>query len=75
MLPLNVTIPATVPQRWEIPEGLRNYPVFLNIHTQSSYLLDNKTGLRAVLFAARDLNQKLPEYETQSCPSDTGIDA
>ena len=23
-----VTIPATVPQRSEIPEGLRNYPVY-----------------------------------------------
>ena len=27
MLPLSVTIPATVPQRSEIPEGLMNYPV------------------------------------------------
>jgi hypothetical protein len=24
-----VTIPATVPQRSDIPEGLRNYPVYL----------------------------------------------
>jgi hypothetical protein len=28
MLPFGVTIPATVPQRSEIPEGLMNYPVF-----------------------------------------------
>jgi hypothetical protein len=28
LLPFGVTIPATVPQRWEIPEGLMNYPVF-----------------------------------------------
>ena len=28
MLPFGVTIPATVPQRSEIPEGLTNYPVF-----------------------------------------------
>jgi hypothetical protein len=28
MLPFGVTIPATVPQRSEFPEGLLNYPVF-----------------------------------------------
>jgi hypothetical protein len=28
MFPFVVTIPATVPQRSEIPEGLTNYPVF-----------------------------------------------
>jgi hypothetical protein len=28
ILPFGVTIPATVPQRSEIPEGLKNYPVF-----------------------------------------------
>jgi hypothetical protein len=28
MLPFGVTIPATVPQGSEIPEGLTNYPVF-----------------------------------------------
>jgi len=27
MLPFGVTIPVTVPQRSEIPEGLMNYPV------------------------------------------------
>jgi hypothetical protein len=27
MLPFGVTIPATVPQKSEIPEGLANYPV------------------------------------------------
>jgi hypothetical protein len=27
MIPFGVTIPATVPQRSEIPEGLTNYPV------------------------------------------------
>jgi hypothetical protein len=31
MLPFGVTIPATVPQRSEIPEGLMNYPVFTAI--------------------------------------------
>jgi hypothetical protein len=29
MLPFGVTIPATVPQRSEIPEGLMNYPVYV----------------------------------------------
>jgi hypothetical protein len=33
MLPFGVTIPATVPQRLEIPEGLMNYPV----HNASPY--------------------------------------
>jgi hypothetical protein len=28
MLPFGVTIPATVPQRPEIPEGLLQYPVY-----------------------------------------------
>jgi hypothetical protein len=28
MLPFGVTIPDSVPQRSEIPEGLMNYPVF-----------------------------------------------
>ena len=29
MLYFGVTIPATVPQRSEIPEGLTNYPVYV----------------------------------------------
>jgi len=29
MLPFGVTIPATVPQSSEIPEGLINYPVYV----------------------------------------------
>jgi hypothetical protein len=32
MLPFGVTIPATVPQKSEIPEGLMNYRVFSTIH-------------------------------------------
>jgi hypothetical protein len=28
MLPFGVIIPATVPQRSEIPEGIMNYPVY-----------------------------------------------
>ena len=34
MLPFGVTIPVTVPQRSEIPEGLMNYPVFLSLCTR-----------------------------------------
>jgi hypothetical protein len=30
MLPFGVTIPATVPQRSEIPKGLMNYSVYMN---------------------------------------------
>jgi hypothetical protein len=30
MLPFAVTIPATVPQWSEIPEGLMNYPVYID---------------------------------------------
>jgi hypothetical protein len=33
MLPFGVTIPATVPQRLEIPEGLTNYPVYTSSNT------------------------------------------
>jgi hypothetical protein len=29
MLPFGVTIPVTVPQRSEIPEGLMNNPVYI----------------------------------------------
>jgi hypothetical protein len=29
MLPLGVTIPATVPQRSGIPEGLKNFPIYM----------------------------------------------
>jgi hypothetical protein len=29
MLPFGVTIPDTVPQRSEFPEGLVNYPVYV----------------------------------------------
>jgi hypothetical protein len=32
MLPFGVTIPATVPQGSEIPEGLMNNPVYIYIY-------------------------------------------
>jgi hypothetical protein len=34
MLPFGVTIPVTVPQRSEIPEGLMNNPVYLEYDDQ-----------------------------------------
>jgi hypothetical protein len=37
MLPFGVTIPATVPQRSEIPEGLTNYPVYIYRVFQEEY--------------------------------------
>ena len=38
MLPFGVTIPATVPQRSEIPEGLMNNPVYIYHFLCSSYI-------------------------------------
>jgi len=35
MLPFVLTIPATVPQRSEIPEGLMNYPVYKGLRSES----------------------------------------
>ena len=35
MLPFGVTIPATVPQGSEIPEGLMNNPVYIYIYIQT----------------------------------------
>jgi len=36
MLPFGVTIPATVPQGSEIPEGLMNNPVYIYIYADFS---------------------------------------
>ena len=41
MLPFGVTIPATVPQGSEIPEGLMNNPVCLNTEKNGDSLLEN----------------------------------
>jgi len=37
MLPFSVTIPAAVPQRSEIPEGLTNYPVYTDDSEEHMY--------------------------------------
>jgi hypothetical protein len=51
MLPFGVTIPATVPQRSEIPEGLMNYHVYDIIldRVASYYIVRFGTLLNAVL--------------------------
>jgi hypothetical protein len=41
MLPFGVTILATVPQRSEIPEGLMNNPVLLNIFINAHLFIDH----------------------------------
>ena len=35
MLPFGVTIPATVSQSSEIPEGLTNYPIYWEIYVRT----------------------------------------
>jgi hypothetical protein len=56
MLPFGVTIPATVQQRSEIPEGLMNYPVlyhhFSNFH--SFRRTENCTGEYWIIFTAME---------------------
>ena len=37
MLPFGVTIPVTVPQRSEIPEGLKNYLVYI-VYNKCRYI-------------------------------------
>ena len=51
MLPFGVTIPATVPQRSEIPVGLMNYPVF-PVKTDA-VLREEITGVHCIV---RDLH-------------------
>ena len=53
MLPFGVTIPATVPQRSEIPEVLMNYPVL-----SVSFSGDKRSGLRTC-FAFEDGTDRL----------------
>jgi hypothetical protein len=42
MLPFGVTIPATVPQESEIPEGLMNNPVYILRFLISMMILKKK---------------------------------
>jgi hypothetical protein len=48
MLPFGVTVPATVPQGSEIPEGLMNNPVylfaFMTIELSNDLILFGKNG-------------------------------
>ena len=61
MLPFGVTIPATVPQRSEIPKGLMNYPVFVGgTHEEKTQcILKGKTEARHALniIAARAISE------------------
>jgi hypothetical protein len=54
MLPFDVTIPATVPQGSEIPDGLMNNPVYLNYY--KSNLQSGAPGGGAVLGDIRTCN-------------------
>jgi hypothetical protein len=49
MLPFGVTIPASVPQRSEIPEELMNYPVQREI----SFISVHNKGLKQPLFLSK----------------------
>jgi len=49
MLPFGVTIPPTVPQRSEIPEGLMNYPVYLKSPCMS-FILSEMNSVHALPF-------------------------
>jgi hypothetical protein len=48
MFPFGVTIPATVPQESEIPEGLMNKPVFA-LHSLATFLITIHNILRNIL--------------------------
>jgi hypothetical protein len=41
MLPFGVTIPATEPQRSEIPEGLMNYPILKLLNSFANDVLNS----------------------------------
>jgi hypothetical protein len=49
MLPFGVTMPANVPQRSEIPEGLMNYPVLFS-------RLSNDTVVKIILLLMKLLS-------------------
>ena len=53
MLPFGVTIPATVPQRSEIPEGLTNYPYFGTFYHILVYNENWNVGIKEFIFYPR----------------------
>jgi pseudouridine-5'-phosphate glycosidase len=65
MLPFGVTIPATVPQRSEIPEGHMNYPV-LFLYGSNILTVTGKHQtpyhLPSVLYNLPEDDQKLPKH-------------
>ena len=61
MLPFGVTIPNTAPQRSEIPEGLMNYPVYLQ-HQWKVIFGCKMTSLHSSTFKAT-LNRRHKEVQ------------
>jgi hypothetical protein len=61
MPPFGVTIPATVPQRFQIKEELKNYPILLAITMKmDEFLLHN--GFIVVIYSHKS-KCYLPEME------------
>jgi hypothetical protein len=54
MFPFGVTIPVTVPQRSEIPEGLMNNPVYIIF-----FHIGGRGGGRASLFEESEIVVKI----------------
>jgi hypothetical protein len=46
MLPFGVTVPVTVPQRSEIPEGLMNYPACGKVQIFGKALTNHSSGTK-----------------------------
>ena len=62
MLLFGVTIPAPVPQRSEIPEGLMNYPVQI-VHLLTRAEVANCSHLKLPLF--QELNVQIIQEHTR----------
>jgi hypothetical protein len=61
MLPFGVTIPATVPQGSEIPEGLMNNPVYIVLYVyiqDDSVLMDIIAGNYFVAVCDKKISHK-----------------
>jgi hypothetical protein len=63
MVPFGVTIPATVPQGSEIPEGLMNNPVYYR-QTQQTFNININNDGRSKSLAFADVNVKSFLYVT-----------
>jgi hypothetical protein len=63
MLPFGVTIPATVPQISEIPEGHMNYPVLKHNGDDSPKGIKQSRTTHSVLVLGKRLLKKRHELE------------